>query len=61
MAYLFLTFASNAACIVGVGAGVPGVPAVGLVALPATVGFALPGVGPCGFPELTADAFMPTK
>lgn len=56
-----LIFASNAACIVGVGAGVPGVPAVGLVALPATVGFALPGVGTCGFPELTAAAFMPTK
>lgn len=57
----FLTFASNAACVVGVGAGVPGVPAVGLVALPATVGFALPGVGISGSPAPTADAFMPTK
>lgn len=57
------TFASIAACGEGVGAGVPGVATVGLVALAGLVGSASAsaGVGTCGLTALPADVFMATK
>ena len=60
---IWLTFASIAACGESVGAGVPGVATVGLVALAGTVGFvdAPAGVGTCGLTALPADVFMATK